>query len=233
MNYLYLFKSQNLPTYKIGVTKNIKQTTSKITTSYGVLNKEESIIYQCENRKLVDNIKNGTIAYLNNYFYSYHIQANGSTEWFKLESWDKCLSILNKYSLELLEFKKIQNLSEFLMIQPNSKNIILNITDSIEFMNKHSTIIENISLFIRDSKEQLIFKEKTNYFILSGVKTNSLDIENLPIYKWVEKTEQEILFNITEFNNWKKNGEHKEIRKLIEIKFFNKFTFMNLNQMFS
>jgi len=231
MEYLYILKRSDNLAYKLGVTKNV---TSKLKNKKEfdnvILN--ESLVFTCDNRVLIEQIKNGILAFLHNDYYSINKIESGSTDWFKMDSFDKCMSFINIYLTELKEFNENGVLSEFLNKEPDYKSELNEINESQEFVAAHSSIVDKISSFIAKYNELITFEKRSGYYVLICPKANELVLDELPIFNWVVLSQNEICFDIKVINEWKKAGIQKVIRKVIELKFFNVFSLEHLGEMF-
>lgn len=232
MNYLYILISLDKPCYKVGITNDLNKRISKITSDFGKINLKNSISYTCDNRQLIGKIEFGIHAYLNNYSYSPLNLGGGSTEWFKIESLEKCKGIIEKFNEELPNFQKISSLLNHLKAPENFDAIFKEIDLSKDFHAKHTKAIEQLDVFISANYKSLSFEKEEGYFVLVSLEKINLGFDYLPKYYWVKIDQNKILFDIKIFNKWKKDRVHNALRDLIKIKFFNEFALTRLEAMF-
>ena len=233
MNYLYILTSLEKPCYKVGITNNMEKRLSKIVADFGQINKEDSFVYSCKNRQLVTKIEFGIHAYLNNYSYSPLNLGGGSTEWFDLASLEKCKWIIEQFNQELSEFTKLGSLSEFLKMPTDFDKIFSEFDATKDFHKLHNYTIETLDKYISKNYTNLRFEKEEGYLALINSESIDLESPTLPKYNWVKIEQNKILFDIKVYNKWKKDRVHNELRDLIQIKFFSKFTLTNLESMFA
>lgn len=232
MEYLYILVAEFAPCLKIGITNNIKNRLSSIESSYGRINKKDSEVYSHPNRKIVLKIEQGIHAYLDNYFYSPSNLDNGYTEWFCITCLEKCKRMIIFYMDELDDLNFEGNLEEIKKETYRKKYISYNETKNLHdahmnFHHAHMKIINEIDRIIYINRESIDVKIQNECYVLEFPDQLDILIDEQPEFKWVCIRENKLFFNISHINLWKRSSIHKEICKLIEVKFFNKFWFSN------
>ncbi|NOQ26015.1 MAG: hypothetical protein GQ564_11685 [Bacteroidales bacterium] len=230
--FLYILKHTNNESFKVGITNNLKNRLNKIENDFGKIKQEDSKIFSCPNRKLLENIEHGIHAFLNNYFYSPKSLGGGSTEWFKMEAFEKGIEFIHMYVNELNEFNLEGNILIVLNRPTDFKKSFSEIGDSKQFLDIHSKTVDAISEFISYNKDKLIFTKRAGEFCISNIDLTGLKIGKLPRFQWVKIRNNELIFDIQVYNEWEKSREQEAIRGLVEIKYFSNFTWNNYKSMF-
>lgn len=231
LEYLYIFVHSENDSFKIGITQNIKTGLKKIESGFGSINPERSTVFSCENRKLVENIKSGLNAYLDNHSFHPANMSVGSTDWFNVESLQKCSAFVDLYLNEIPSFKKEGNLAEYLDREIDYGKNIRALQESGEIMNIHSDLVQRLTDLLDNNVDSLNVAKVNGCFEVSCSNIVGFEIGILPEFAWVRKESNKLLFDIQICNQWKKSRTHTALRGLIEIKFFNEFTWNNYKSM--
>lgn len=214
--------------FRISVHSQYSSELKSRVSKYGVVDMESSYVYSSDSKALIQGIKNGLIAYLNNHYISPRVVGVGSSDFFDLKSINKCKSFLDIYMKELSIIKFNGSLFDFLSSLEHYSQRVNDAYSNLEFMDINSNIIKQIHSAIVANKFSIIFNKRSRYYVLSNIDTSNIIIRNIPIFEWVKVSNNEILFDIDVINAWKKDGRFKEVRGLIEIKFFNEFSLKNI-----
>lgn len=200
-----------------------------IESKFGKLNQQNSLIYSCSNRKLIEKIEGGVHAYLSGYVFYPSVIGGGSTEWFKIESLPKAQNITSMYRAEVDVFSLEGTLAELGNCPIDYQSKISAIHDEMRFSEIYRNVIATIDKIVARSKGSIVFKQFDGKYVLQNVKTDGYNLGSLPRFEWAKSGQNSIEFDIITINKWKSTGTHRELRQLIEIKFFNKFNLKNIN----
>nr|WP_319399221.1 GIY-YIG nuclease family protein [uncultured Carboxylicivirga sp.] len=232
MEYLYLLIQEDNLAYKVGITNDLQSRLRQIEKDFGKVSKSNSIIYSCKNRKLIEKIEGGIHAYLNNESYNPLKIGGGATEWFQLHSFNKCISFIDLYVNELKEFRQEGILSEILERKENFEEVITELDDSRTFYNIHTQTVQELHSLIAKQRKQIVFEEKEGLFVLLNMNNLEFGLQTLPVFNWVNVESDRLEFKIDEYNKWKQSGRYKEMREVVGIKYFDKYTLTHLDEMF-
>jgi T5orf172 domain len=231
MELLYLLIAQNGDCYKVGITNDLQGRIKSIESKFGKLNQYESLIYSCSNRKLIEEIEGGIHAYLSDYVFHPSVIGGGSTEWFRIESLHKAKDIISMYQAEVSVFNLEGTLGELIKLPIDYQSKLTAIQDEMMFAGIHQNVVNTISKIIVQSKGSIVFRQLEGKYILQNLKTDGYTLGSQPRFEWARLGHNYIEFDIVAINEWKSAGIHRELRQLIEIKFFNKFNLKNINSM--
>ncbi len=231
VEYLYILISVNLPCFKVGISNNVRKRLLKIETDFGKISHESSLVYSCNNRKLLENIEHGIHAYLDNFAFHPSNLGGGSSEWFAIESLEKCKSFIDLYLKELDGFNFEENLNIFLKKEIDFIRERDYLEETGQFLNSHTEMIHKISNFLKDNIESFRFEKINGNYHVWCENIDVFSIEDLPIFQWVKKENNQLIFDTQVYNKWKKSRVHEVHRGLVEIRFFNEFTWNNFKAM--
>lgn len=214
--------------YRISVHSQYTTELKSRVSKYGIIDMEASFVYSSDNKALIQGVKNGLNAYLSNHYLSPGIIGVGSSEFFDVKSIDKCKYLLNIYMKELINIKFNGSLFDYLSSLDLYPERSKQFKSESEFWDRHKKLIDQIHSSIMDSLSFITFDKRDNYYVLSNIDTRNIDIKNIPIFEWVHVKNNEILFDIDVINVWKKDGRYNDVRRIIEMRFFNEFSLKNL-----
>lgn len=231
IDYLYILIHSENHSYKVGISNNIHKRIEKLELDFGKINRKTSVIFSCNNRKLVENIERGIHAYLNNSAYHPINLGGGSSEWFEINSLEQCFAFVQLYSEELNEFKKEGNLNEFLNRKVDYVRKLETIEESSEFMRVHSEVIQKVSDFLKSNIDSIKVEKIDGSYYVSCDNIENINIGELPTFQWIRKLDNKLMFDARIFNKWKKSRTYEVHRGLIELKFFSEFRWSNVKSM--
>ncbi len=228
MEYLYILVSATEPCFKVGITSNIESRLNSIEASFGKINKLESEVYQHPQRRIVEKIESGVHGYLDKYSFHTSKLGNGSTEWFHISALEKCKMLIEIFQGEINDLEFVSHLDKFMMpVDYSSK--ISSINKAKEFHDFHTKIIHDLDDLIYNNKNAAKFFVSEGTYIIEIPEKPAIEIRKLPRFEWVRVRDNQIILDIRELNKWKRERIHNELRKLVEIKFFNKIFLKDLS----
>lgn len=233
-HFFYIIIHDEIDAFNIGVTNRVELLFNAVEKEFGFINKEKSMLYGSSETKLIENISNGCVAFLDSSYAKINATSETSNSWFKMDALNKLMTFLDLYLQEVSSFQFVDYYASWKEIEKSKNDSkAASSYDALVFLNDHSDAIAKISSWIIENKEDLEFIETSNIYSLKGAETEVLNNLEAPLFKWFDIEANEVKFNLNTFKDWTESGIEESMRGLVEIKFFDKFSLKNLDVMFN